>query len=177
MLAATAHLPRSIAALAAVAMGAACATTNAPAQAPIEYGTLSPASNAPDACPLTIDRVRAVIEKTDRGATITLTAPPDQVMLLRARARGVPDAGGILAACPCGPPAEAGEAGDAGGDAAAPADAGALPPMDTRVDDVEGGARITVIAADPAASHAVRALLHSQLGRVHAGDCPGAAAR
>lgn len=174
MLAATAHVPRSLAALAAVALGAAaCATTNAPPQAPIEYGALSPATSTPDACPLTIDRVRAVIEKTGRGATITLTAPPDQLMLLRARARGVPDTGGILAACPCGTPAGAAEGADGG----AAADAGAPPPMSTHVDDIEGGARITVTATDPAASHAVRALLRSQLGRVHAGDCPTVAAR
>jgi len=173
MLAGTAPLARSIAALAAVALGAACAETNAPPQAPVEYGALSPATAAPDACPLTIDRVRAVIEKTGRGATITLTAPPDQVMLLRARARGVPDTGGILAACPCGTPGGASEAADG----AAAAVAGAPPPMTTRVDDIEGGARITVTATDPAGSHAVRALLRSQLGRVHAGDCPTAAAR
>src|SRR5581483_8716923 len=61
------------------------------------------AASAPaDACPLTVEGVSADIEHTGRGATVTLVGPPDQLMLLRARARGVGDVdGGLLAACPC----------------------------------------------------------------------------
>jgi hypothetical protein len=143
---------------------AACASSTG-AGTPLPYtsglGPLAVAPPANESCPLAIEGVSADIEHTGRGATVKLTAPPDQVMLLRARARSVTDAeGGLLGACPC----------------AATADAGAPPLMETTVDDIEGGTRITETARDPDDARALRAILRTQLGRVHGGDCgPGPA--
>jgi hypothetical protein len=111
---------------------------------------------APDACPLTVDGVRANIESTGRGVAVTLTAAPDQLMLLRARAHAVADLdGGLLAACPCGAPPPT------------------APPASTvTVDDLEGGARVEVSAKDPTDARALRQLVRTHLGLVHGGGCP-----
>lgn len=145
--------------LVALVFLAACAPSTG-AGAPLPYvsgnGPRTGVTAANEPCPLTIEGVSADIEHTGGGAAITLTAPPDQLMLLRARAHGVTDvAGGLLGACPCG----------------AAADGGAPPPMQTTVDDIEGGTRITETARDPDDARALRALLRTQLGRVHGGDC------
>ena len=115
-------------------------------------------THRPDACPLTIDGVRADIETTGRGVTINLIAQPDQIMLLRARAKDVATSeGGIYKACACG----------------LSSDTLALPPSDVSVDDTEGGARIVVAARDPNDAPALTSRLRTQLSRVHGGDCPG----
>lgn len=115
-------------------------------------------THRPDACPLTIDGVRADIETTGRGVTINLTAQPDQIMLLRARAKDVASSeGGLYKACSCG----------------ASSDAVSLPPSDVNVDDTEGGTRIVVAARDPNDAPALASRLRIQLSRVHGGDCPG----
>lgn len=112
--------------------------------------------HAADACPLTISGARADIENSGSGLTITVSAAPDQLLLLRARAHALPDVqGGILAACPCG---LAGETTTA-------------PPADVSVDDLEGGVRVVVTAKDPADTAALRSALRGQLSRVHGGDC------
>jgi hypothetical protein len=114
------------------------------------------ASGAPDACPLTVDGVRANIESTGRGVAVTLTAAPDQVMLLRARAHAVADLeGGLLAACPCGAPPPS-----------------SAPASTVTVDDLEGGARVEVDAKDPTDARALRQLVRTHLGLVHGGGCP-----
>lgn len=136
--------------------GAEGATT-----APPPIGTFTPARRAhgthgTDGCPLTIDGVRADIETTGRGSTVTLTASPDELMLLRARAHAVTGAaGGVLEACPC----------------AAGGDAGAAPAAEVSVEDIEGGARIVVAARDPSDARTLGKLVRSQLALVHGGDC------
>jgi hypothetical protein len=110
-----------------------------------------------DACPLTIEGVRADIETTGRGSTVTLTASPDQLMLLRARAHAVTNApGGMLAACPC---------------AASSGEAGPPPAADVSVEDIEGGTRILEAARDPSDAHALGKLVRTQLALVHGGEC------
>ncbi len=122
--------------------------------------SLPPAAGThrPDACPLTIDGARADIEATGRGIAINLTVGPDQVMLLRARAKDVATSdGGIYKACACG----------------ASEDNVALPASDVTVDDTEGGSRIVVSARDPSDAPALTRRLRMQLSRVRGGDCPG----
>lgn len=108
-----------------------------------------------DACPLTISGARADMENSGSGLTITVSAAPDQLLLLRARAHALPDVqGGILSACPCG------LAGDP-----------SAPPSDISVDDLEGGVKLVVTAKDPADTATLRSALRGQLSRVHGGDC------
>lgn len=115
-------------------------------------------THRPDACPLTIDGVRADIETTGRGVAINLTAQPDQIMLLRARAKDVVTSdGGLYKACACG----------------ASDDGVALPPSDVTVDDTDYGSRIVVAARDPSDAPTLARRLRAQLSRVHGGDCPG----
>lgn len=109
-----------------------------------------------DACPLTIAGARADMENSGSGLTITVSAAPDQLLLLRARAHALPDVqGGIGAACPCGLTGETTTA----------------PPAEISVDDLEGGVRLVVTAKDPADTPALRSALRAQLSRVHGGDC------
>lgn len=136
---------------------ASCGADVAGSSAPVAAPLPGRATHHIDSCPLTVDGVRADIETTGRGSTVTLMASPDQLMLLRARAHAVTDApGGLLVACPCG----------------AAAEAGAPPPSDVSVDDVEGGTRIVVAARDPSDSQALGKLVRTQLALVHGGDCP-----
>jgi hypothetical protein len=109
-----------------------------------------------DACPLSISGARADIENSGSGLTITISAAPDQLLLLRARAHALPDVqGGLQAACPCGLTGET----------------TTTPPADISVDDLEGGVRLVVTAKDPADTAALRSALRAQLSRVHGGDC------
>lgn len=139
-------------------LASACGAEGVTAPAPV--GTVAPSRTArgQDTCPLTVEGVRADIETTGRGSTVTLMASPDQLMLLRARAHAMADSGeGMLAACPC----------------SAAGDAGTPPPSDVNVEDVEGGTRIVVAARDPSDSRALGRLVRTQLALVHGGDCAG----
>ena len=145
---------RVLSAGAAVLLLAGCGAEAASAPAPA--GAVVPDRRHADACPLTIDGVRADIETTGRGSTVTLSASPDQLLLLRARAHALADTqGGILGACPCGATA-----------------AGPAPASDVSIEDVEGGAKIVVAARDPSDSQALGKIVRTQLALVHGGDCP-----
>lgn len=125
----------------------------------VVVGRMPAHKHAADSCPLTISGARADIENSGSGLSITISAAPDQLLLLRARAHALPDLqGGLLAACPC-----------AGGAAADGTPVG--PPADVNVDDLEGGVRLVVTAKDPADTAALRSALRGQLARVHGGDC------
>lgn len=148
----------TLACLLAGACGGAPPTLDVlPSDVPSDITTRIPGhKRSTDACPLTISGARADIENSGSGLTITVSAAPDQLLLLRARAHALPDVqGGILAACPCG---LAGEAPS-------------VPPADLSVDDLESGVRLVVTAKDPADTAALRSALRGQLSRVHGGDC------
>ena len=141
-----------------LAASTACAAeTGVPRAGSAAGQTIKPATQLPDACPLTIDGARASLENTGRGISIALATGMDQLMLLRARAHGIRDEeGGLLAACPC---------------TRADAPAETLPPTHVTVDDTEGGVRVNVGASDPDDARLVQTALRRHLGHVHGGDC------
>jgi hypothetical protein len=136
----------------------------------------TPIKPAADACPLTLEGVRADIETTGRGVTITLASGPDQLMLLRARSRDVATMdGGLLAACPCPSaspmaPSPAVASADASPDARASANA--LPSADVAVEDTDAGVRIILTARDPSDAPRLANQVRRQLTLVHASECP-----
>ena len=139
-----------------VCLALACGARETTGLAPVAAAQAVAAARPIDNCPLTVDGVRADIETTGRGVAIELSAAPDQLLLLRARAGAAArGAGGILSACPCG-------AGDAGGP----------PASKMTLEDFEGGTRLTVSALDPADVRALAAQVRAQLGLVHGGECP-----
>jgi hypothetical protein len=139
------------------AAAAACGGHDAGWPSPIVAEPTAAAPHRPDTCPLNIEGVSADIETTGRGVTVSLSASPDQLMLLRARAAaatGLP--GGLLAACPCGSLPEG----------------GAAPAAQVSLEDFEGGTRIIISARDPADAKPLAGQVRSQLALVHAGECP-----
>lgn len=152
---------------------------NAPTAAATTDGPPAAVATAPG-CPLAVPGTVENVVDTEGGVAITFTAPAGQVDDVRARVRQMAQQG-MMAACPCH-----GMMGDAGAPMAMGRGMGGprmgpgmmerqgmrgLPPADARVEDVSGGARLTLTAKNPADVDALRAHVRMHFDHMKAG-CP-----
>lgn len=114
-------------------------------------------------CPMMVPGATASVADIDGGVAITWSAPPSEVASLRGRIHGMAQQkGGMMAACSC----------HAGAPTQGMTSMQAMPPADVRADDVEGGARLTFTAKNPADVPALRTHVHVHMEHMKSGGCP-----
>lgn len=150
----------------AVGPTSASAATAPSAPAAGQTGT---GSGTASGCPMMVPGATASVTDVDGGAAITWTAPPSAVASLREDVHAMAQQrGAMMAACPCrgmmrrhgGPPMQGTMSMQA------------MPPADVRADDVEGGARLTFTAKDPADVAALRSHVRMHVEHMNGGHCP-----
>lgn len=168
-------------------------------QAPVDADAGSD-GGATSGCPMMLSGVTASAADVDGGVAITFTAPDNEVAALRQHlGQMAQQRGNMMWACCASMGADAGAAmmqgtagvqgmmGDAGGDAGMPMQCMAqmqgmmqcmaqmqsmkMPPADARVDDVAGGARLSLRAKDPADVPALRSVARKYVTYLQSG-CP-----
>ncbi len=131
-----------------------------PTNAPGQGGT---GGQAACGCPMMVQGATASVADVDGGATVTWSAPPSEIAALRERVHAMAQQkGGMTAACPC----------HAGAPMQGMMSMQAMPPADVRVEDVEGGARLTYTAKNPADVPALRSHVHMHVEHMKSGGCP-----
>jgi hypothetical protein len=162
------------------ALSAACQheETQTAAQTPQQTQA---AMTAAGTCPMAqIPGVRATVADTGEGVAITFTAPQSEIDQLRQNVRSMADAndkrGDAFAVCPCGRvyggTAEAMPSGQ-GTPSYGPSQSGvtmgqapakvAIPPSDSKVDDIPTGAVLTLKAKDSALIPALQASVREDM--------------
>lgn len=131
-------------------------------------------------CPLSLPGTVENVADTDGGVAITFIAPAGQIDDVRARVRQMAQQG-MMAACPChgvtadgGAPVamRRGMRGPGMGPGMMERQGMHSPAADARVDDVEGGARLTLTAKNPADVDALRAHVRMHFDHLKSGGCP-----
>jgi len=144
-----------------------CARPPEPSGSPSSTSGAVAASQAD--CPMMAPGATSTAVDTDQGVAITFTAAPEAVASLRAHVHRMAERQGtMMAGCSCRM-----MMGDAGRPMAGMTmmQGMRMPPADVRVDDVDGGVRLTLTARDPADAPALRAHAHMHVDHMKAGGC------
>ncbi len=152
--------------LAAALGGCGRSQANAPA-APATVVTSAEMDAGPrrDACPVGVEGARIAIADAPGGADLTLTASADRVPELRQRLRDAASLYGV------GAHRGLGHHGAHLGAQRHGLRLTELPPLDARVEDVDGGARMHLRAKVPSQADELRSRLHARVEAVGAGPC------
>lgn len=176
----------------AILLASACARRSAEEQRPLESarpgagGVVTTTGASASECPMGLPGASTTVTDVDRGVALTITAPADQLGTLRARAERMAESAramGAMGSCSC---PMMGDGGMMGGMMSHGADAGvrmpgmgggmhgmmAMPPSDMRVDDVDGGVRITLTARDPKDVAGLREHARMHTEHMKSGDSP-----
>lgn len=186
------QLAVALALSAAVVSG--CAKHGAEDQRPVSGGTppttatgatttTTTSGAAMSGCPMAVAGVTTAVTDVERGVAITITASPEGVAEVRARAHRMGEGGGMMTACPCNMAIADGGMmggmmhGHMGADAGMHMGAGtpgmmATSRADTRVEDVDRGVRIILLARDANDVPALREHARMHVDHMEAGGCP-----
>lgn len=166
-------------ALAALVALAACGKERSPApEQRTSTGTTTITGATTTACPMVVPGATTTVTDVDGGVAITIAAPAERVDEVRARAQRMAAAGGMSAACPCAEGAADGGAMMHGRGMMSGMHAGhamgmrMMVPSDTRVEEVEGGVRMTLVARDAKDIPALREQARVHVEHMKAGGCP-----
>lgn len=141
----------------------ACGKTKVDEQ-PSATGTTTITAADTTGCPMAVPGAGTTVTDVEGGVALTIVVPPERVDQVRGRAQRMAAAGGMGAACPCGHMAGAPDMGMR--------HMGTTVPADVRVENVDGGVRLTLVAHDAKDVGVLRDQARVHTEHMKGGACP-----